>query len=178
MNGHRLEFRSAVFMSWCHCDLGRPNWAPSIFEFLMRAKLGNLNLHDIKYRIVDIVWLIDVKYEKEESGEQRNGASERERENSILPTPLLAWAEVWGKSLHFSASDNEDFSHDLFLLLNRSSPRPQNDQKKERENVTTNRAHSCVNVVFILYIKKNQSSCLRWSSVLASVHPAEVGMMG
>jgi len=46
-----------------------------------------MNLHSIKYRIVDILSLIDVKHHKEESGEQR------EREHSILLTPLLAYAE-------------------------------------------------------------------------------------
>jgi len=30
-----------------------------------------MNLHSIKYRIVDILSLIDVKHHKEESGEQR-----------------------------------------------------------------------------------------------------------
>lgn len=105
----QIKMNTKVFSQWnlgvhlCHDGIMTSQGQRELLPFSHESRA--LNLHGIKYRIVNILSLIDVKHHKEESGEQR----ERGRENSILSTPLLAYAEDCGKGLYFPGSDNEDF---------------------------------------------------------------------
>lgn len=63
----------------CHNGIITSQGQRELFPFSHESQA--MNLHGIKYRIVDILSLIDVKHHKEESGEQR----ERERQGEQYP---------------------------------------------------------------------------------------------
>lgn len=118
----QIRMNTKVFSQWnmevhlCHNGIITSQGQRELFPFSHESQA--MNLHGIKYRIVDILSLIDVKHHKEESGEQRERAAERTVSSRPLCWPMR---KTEAKACIFPAVIMKTFSHDLFLPLDRNS---------------------------------------------------------